>query len=234
MNSGNQDPLPLVLLPGLGADARVFKRQTDVFDNLITPDWIPFEPGESMPEYARRLAAAIDPGTPCMVGGLSYGGMLAPYVAGHLDAKKCFLISTIRRPSELPRRYRVFTPVVKHMPWLTRLICRTSQLVARVALWTLWWLLPKGLQGLMKEYIDMPPVWFARAVYALLTWNDPSAGETPINRLGETVPVYHIHGQRDYVLPCRKTTPDEIIPDAGHVSNYTHADEVNRFLREHM
>lgn len=39
--------LPLVLLPGLGADHRLFQAQTASLEGLITPDWIDPAPATS-------------------------------------------------------------------------------------------------------------------------------------------------------------------------------------------
>ncbi len=101
----------LVFLPGLGADHRLFQFQTAAFPNSLAVDWIDVLPKETLEEYAVRLAASIRgeldqrPPSSIVVCGLSLGGMIAPYVAEHLDAKGCILLCSIRRPEEFPRRY---------------------------------------------------------------------------------------------------------------------------------
>jgi pimeloyl-ACP methyl ester carboxylesterase len=59
----------------------------------------------------------------------------------------------------------------------------------------------------------------------VLSWERPA--ELP-------VPIHQIHGARDRVLPASPTRADVIVPGAGHVLSLTHAEDVNRFLRERM
>jgi pimeloyl-ACP methyl ester carboxylesterase len=48
------------------------------------------------------------------------------------------------------------------------------------------------------------------------------------------MPVHHIHGDRDNIIPVRGVKPDRIVPGAGHLMNVTHAEEVNAFVRERI
>src|SRR5262245_58908450 len=69
--------LPLLLLPGMAADARLFEGQLAQFPTLRVPSWIDPLPGESLRAYATRFARVVDPGVPCIVGGASFGGVVA-------------------------------------------------------------------------------------------------------------------------------------------------------------
>jgi pimeloyl-ACP methyl ester carboxylesterase len=42
--------------------------------------------------------------------------------------------------------------------------------------------------------------------------------------------VFHIHGRRDRVIPCKAVAPDVAISGAGHIVNLTHGAEVNANL----
>ncbi|HEX9984980.1 MAG TPA: hypothetical protein VGF69_17090 [Thermoanaerobaculia bacterium] len=51
--------LPLYVLPGIGADERLFAGQRAVRDIRLI-DWIaPADPRETLPRYAARLAATL-------------------------------------------------------------------------------------------------------------------------------------------------------------------------------
>lgn len=232
MNLYDEDALPLILLPGLGADYRVFFRQAEVVPNIIIPEWLDPMPRESLQSYARRLADQVDPGGPCHVGGLSFGGMLAHYVARHLEAKTCLLIGSLNSPWELPWRYRVLTPVVKYTPWLSRFFVRVAQKGTRTASKKLRKRISANHQSLLRQFNDMRPEWFVWAGEAILSWKENKEMPPAINRLGEEFKVYHIHGQRDPILPCRKTKADVVIPDGGHCINVSRHEIVNRFLLE--
>src|SRR3954466_14008672 len=102
---------PLILLPGMGADERLFAPQRSEFPEMVVPRWIAPEPEESLAHYAERLARQVDPRTRCFVGGASFGGFVAMEMARHLDARAIFLIGSVRSPDELPRRVRALRPL---------------------------------------------------------------------------------------------------------------------------
>src|ERR1700722_13749272 len=70
------DP-PIIMLPGMAADDRLFRHLRPSLPGLVTPAWIEPRRREPLPAYAGRLARCIDPGVPCFVGGASFGGMVA-------------------------------------------------------------------------------------------------------------------------------------------------------------
>jgi hypothetical protein len=63
------DELPLILLPGLGADARMFSSLRNGLPQLVTPAWIEPLRGETIAQYARRYAPLIDPVVPVLSAG---------------------------------------------------------------------------------------------------------------------------------------------------------------------
>ena len=44
------------------------------------------------------------------------------------------------------------------------------------------------------------------------------------------MPIHHVHGDRDRLIPLSRVTPDHVIRGAGHLLNLTHADAVNDFI----
>src|SRR5204862_359360 len=60
--------------------------------------------------------------------------------------------------------------------------------------------------------------WASRAIFS---W--PGVAELPM-------PVLHIHGDRDRLIPLRRVKPDRVIRGAGHLLNLTHPDAVNDFI----
>jgi hypothetical protein len=101
---------PLILLSGMGADERLFRYQKAAFPNLVVPSWIEPDTNESLSAYTERLARLVDPGVPCFVGGVSFGGIVALEMVPHLQAMACFLIGSIRSPNQLPWQIRMFRP----------------------------------------------------------------------------------------------------------------------------
>ena len=44
------------------------------------------------------------------------------------------------------------------------------------------------------------------------------------------MPIYHVHGDRDRLIPVHRVKPDCVIAGAGHLLNLTHANAVNDFI----
>ncbi len=187
--------------------------------DLIVVRWIDPLPRESLPAYARRLAAVIDPGTPCLVGGCSFGGMVATEMCWHLDARACLLISSIRSPGELPYYF-----ALTHCALLATQLLRLVPLASRTTLPITRHVLPCGSSRRLSNW---PAI---RAVFC----NGPPGRYSPGSRVRHQAPVVAIHGTRDRILPCRNVHADEYVEGGGHLLPLTHPEEVNRFLHSQL
>lgn len=45
-----------------------------------------------------------------------------------------------------------------------------------------------------------------------------------------SMPIHHVHGERDRLIPVRRVQADRVIASAGHLLNMTHAADVNAFI----
>jgi pimeloyl-ACP methyl ester carboxylesterase len=205
----------------MGADARVFAPQKEEFPHLVVPHWIDPERGESLPEYAGRLAKEIDPGVPCIIGGASFGGMIAVEMIPHLQVRACILIGSAPHPDQLPP----IVPLVRPFAKITALIPygwiqRLAGLFLRI--------FGSGLsihaRTILSQAGRSESSFFRWAVKALLTWKGGG------NVTGE--PIRHIHGAKDPLLPLRYVNPDEIVEGGGHVISLRNSPQVNRFIRK--
>jgi pimeloyl-ACP methyl ester carboxylesterase len=207
--------LPILLLSGMGADERLFAPQRAEFPNLRVPAWIDPVPGESLRSYAARFAPLVDPGCPCLVGGASFGGLVALEMASHIQARACVLIASVRSPSELPWGWRALRLVTTFGPDYVR---TAAGLAARFLAPSL-----PGDTGARLRRLSRPEAAFLRWASCAVSqwWPSPAA---------RRVQVFHIHGALDTTLPIRYTRPDVVVARGGHLLPLTHAAEVNRFL----
>jgi pimeloyl-ACP methyl ester carboxylesterase len=212
----------MIFFPGMGADGRLFAGERAAFANLVVPDWLAPRPGESLPDYAARFAVQVDPGTDCIIGGASFGGFVAVEIARHLRARACFLIGSVRGPSELPLRIRTLRGVRRLLP---RLPFEWAAPLATFSGAASGWAMGPAQRGVLRRLADADAVFLRWACGAVLTWPEPP----PL-----AVPVFQIHGGRDRVLPARRTRADVIVPGAGHLLVVTHARQVNRFIEEKL
>ncbi len=211
----------LILLPGLGADHRLLEPQRAAFPQLIVPPWIPPRKNESLPQYAERMAEKVvqSHNVPLVLGGVSFGGMLAYEMARYLKPDAVVLIASCRKRESLRPIYapgRWLLPLIPVQAWsvakllsgpVMRIRHRTS--VARREL-------------LIAMFKDTDSRFMHWTLQAILRWQP-----TPL----ADIPVFQIHGSRDPLIPARRVEADVMIPNGGHLINVTHAEEVNAFVR---
>lgn len=212
----------LILLPGLGADERMYEPQRAAFPRLEVPRWPVPRRRETLAGFARRIADQIDPAGPLFLGGSSFGGMVALEAARYLNPRAVFLIGSCRSPRSVPWGFRLGARVGRFAPGpILRVIHALSSRSTRM-----FGHLNAEQHAMMVEMMrQADPAFIQWGGHALTRW--AGADELPM-------PVYHIHGGGDRIMPCRLVSPDVIVPGAGHLLNVTHAGEVNRFLAERL
>ena len=209
----------IVLLPGLGADQRLFQPQQAAMPDLLIPSWPVPRPQDSLPAYAARLADAI-PSSDCLyLGGSSFGGMVALELAALLRPKGVILIGSCTSPGGIAPWARYMRIVAAALPVSSFHLHR----------WSLPLVLPKCGQltaeqrDLFWRMASVTPASFLKwGVEAILSWRP-----TPLK-----VPVHHIHGSQDRLMPLRLVRPDRVVPGGGHFLTLTHPHEVTTFLAE--
>ncbi|RZJ88413.1 MAG: alpha/beta hydrolase, partial [Hymenobacter sp.] len=95
------------LLPGLGADERVFSRLHLPGPAEVLPWLAPLSANESLPCYAARLAQLVPPNQPCWLIGVSFGGLVAQEVGRLRPLARVVLVSSLSSPRDLPLLLRL-------------------------------------------------------------------------------------------------------------------------------
>ncbi len=211
----------LILIPGMGADERLFGPQSAgglSFEVARFP--IP-EPHDDMAAYAARVARTVDLSGPCIIGGVSFGGMVACELARLCNAQSVLLIASCRGSDCIPGYY---APV----EWLSRLVpdaliqrrCEaSSRMLAQLELLT-----DEQYQLIRDMSLNVPVIFLRRVAKMILKWR--GARSMPC-------PVFQIHGGKDRIIPPQRVQPDEVIPEGGHLINLKHAEQVNSFIARH-
>ncbi len=210
----------LYLIPGTGADARLFDGLHRAGLRFETLEFIPAVSGESLKEYALRLGEGIDRSKPFVVGGVSLGGIMAGEIALDAGSDALVLISSVKNSGEMPVYFKLckWLPVHKLFSggFLRRNGPRAS--LKGMAPWQ-----AKILRDLRTDADDDFVAW---AVDALVRWR----------RRGEPARTFHIHGTRDFMLPGIFLGKRIKVRGGRHVMVVTHAEEIvteiRRFLGE--
>jgi pimeloyl-ACP methyl ester carboxylesterase/N-acetylglutamate synthase-like GNAT family acetyltransferase len=210
----------LVLLPGLGTTGRLFEPQRREFPHLEVPPWLAPRPPETLAAYGERMAAALGAGgDDLLLGGVSFGGMVALEMARHARARAVVLIASCTTGAAL-------TPVAHMLARLARGLPPRALVPPR----PLWRLVAWSLgartgeeRALVYELIRTSLPGFAHwGLGAIVGWRP---GPPPC-------PVRQIHGADDRLIRASRVRPDVLVAGAGHLINVTHENQVNTFLRE--
>jgi pimeloyl-ACP methyl ester carboxylesterase len=217
MTTTDDEPPRLVLLPGLGADERLFHPQRRLRASVEVIKWTDPRPPESFRDYAHRLAGTIRSPRPYWLVGVSLGGMIAMELARLVEPSGVVLVSSCRSCAALPWWGRAGRVIVRAVPAAVQ---KWANLHVPGALRALGACQPCD-RNLIRDMIrDTPAPFLQWGLAEALRW--PGVGAL-------NVPVYQVHGACDRTIPC-PTCADEVIPGGGHLINLTHADIVNGFI----
>ena len=208
---------PVYLIPGQGADERLYSRLDLGQDYELRPVmWVTPYPGMDMHEYARLLARQIDTTDPYVLIGTSLGGMLATEMSTFLHPECVIIISSAKNRTELPQRYRFqrFFPLHDLIP-------------PRMAKWGALVLQPivEPDRNTYREVFismlqDKDPLFLSRTIDMIIHWD----------RSTSPPGIIHIHGDQDHTLPIRLVDYDYRIKGGSHMMVLTRAGDISRVI----
>ena len=211
--------MQIVLLPGVGADRRLFDSLGQAGQGVVVPGWPEPKPAETLADYAARWAAEGRWATPLIVGGSSFGGMVAVELARHLHPAAVVLIGSCLHPSEIAQPLRFLRPLARVLPVPP---LPTIGPAASVLTWYFGATSPATRQLFLEMLRGTSLAFLAWAIRAIASW-DPA----PLL----TIPVRRIHGSRDRLISCPRAA-DVVVEGAGHLLPITHIDSLAAFLTE--
>jgi hypothetical protein len=204
----------------MGADARLFEGLKREGLEFVPIDFIPALSGETLRDYALRLAAVIDRSQPFVVGGVSLGGLMAGEIATALGAEKLILISSLKHSGEMPPHFKLarWVPVNKLISgkWWREHGPRDNR---------------RGLADWQKKILedirhDADPDFITWAMDAVLRWRKARRDVHPH--------LLHLHGTRDLMFPGIFLGPRIRFATGRHVMVVTHAGEIVREIRRFL
>ena len=207
------------LLPGLGADHRLFQPLLDLKLDIVPLDFIAPIKGESLPAYAARMAKLIDTSRPHILGGVSLGGIIASEIALITHPHKLLLISSVKNSREFPFYFRFGRYFPIHRLFSGNFLRKYAPR-ERYAGMT-----PSYRQILDDMRAQADTHFIEWALNAVVNWRRK---HTPPN-------TFHVHGGFDLMFPPPLLRRGyDRIPRAGHTMVMTHATQVEAWLRQHL
>lgn len=208
----------IYLIPGLGADHRVFATiNLPGFETTVI-SWENPEKNERIEDYAKRLSAQVKHEAPIFIG-LSFGGAVGAEMTKLFPGSKLILISSIGSRRELPWYSKWAGALRMNKLFSGKFMKRPNPIIR-------WFFSVNSGHGrkLFDEILhDTDPDFLAWSVHALLHWKGNA-----YHRL------HHIHGGKDRLLPVQYTSADMIIPDGGHFMIVSYGTEISAILRDYL
>jgi esterase/lipase len=208
----------IYLIPGLGADGRMYTPQLKVLKNTVVLEHQKPKPGETLIQYAHRLTEKIDTSGPFTLIGTSLGGILAIEMSRIIRPDRVVIISSVKHRGEMPlwiramkylRLHRLVTGEV--FVWfsksnLKRLVTKRDTDVTRL---------------LVDMHRDADTDFVTWAINEVVNWQGK-----PDHRPD----VIHLHGTRDILFPSYKIKQATFIKGGSHVMVLTQSQAVNKAL----
>lgn len=204
-------------ISGLGADKNIFSKiKLPEGYTMHHLDWIKPLPKEPVGQYATRLSEKITHNKFILVG-LSFGGLVANEIARIRKPEKVIIISSMA--------------TVHDLPWYFKKAGKLQlQNLLPVRLFKTATLLNHFMGTGKKEERAIVQHYVRNTEDAFIRWSLDTIVNWSITERFEN--LYHIHGTRDHLLPCKYTRADFKIQGGGHLMVYNKAAEVNRIIHK--
>lgn len=204
-------------IPGMAAGPEIFSniRLPKEKYHIEILEWMIPNKGETLTEYAKRMAQRVTAPNPILVG-VSFGGILAQEMDQFLNLRKLVIISSVKTRKELPKRMRFagFTKIYKLVP---------TGLVLSVESLTKYSIGPKSRKrlSLYDKYLYVrDPYYLDWSIEQIVTWK----------RKNVVPGLIHIQGSKDPVFPIKHIEHCIIIDKGTHVMILNRAGEISRLL----
>ena len=206
------------LIPGLGADARLFRDLELPGCDVTILEWLLAQPNESFEHYIDRLVEPVDWSSNPVIAGVSFGGMATVNICQRYPARKGIIISSIKTHHELPLLLRIIT---------------RGRLHALLPLWMM-----RRRSGLVNWYFGVTTTLTKDLLHEILKGSDPPFTRWALTQIGRwrntEIPegLTHIHGTADRVFPIGRIRDCIKVPDGHHFMVADRANEISALLMD--
>ncbi len=210
--------MKVYLIPGLGADRRMYQQQLNVFPTAEVIEYFLPEKGETLTSYAQKMGEKIDTSQPYILIGTSLGGIISMELSRILSPHKIILIASIKNRNEMPLLFRSMKYLKLHRVLSGNTIKKFNKLMIKR--------LDsrndsEAAQIIRQMTEDVPSEFIEWAMDAVVKWNPPVEYRSDI---------IHLHGTNDRLFPFSKIKNAVAVENGSHIMNMTLGSEVNRLL----
>jgi pimeloyl-ACP methyl ester carboxylesterase len=207
------------LIPGLGADHRIFCKLDTAGHTVQHLDWPVMPRGSTITDFARTFIDRVDQSVPHALVGMSMGGMVAQELALFTQPQRVVIISSWKGPHEMPPPLRLLRGRHPERVLTKAFLDRVMPMVR----WQMGVEDPESvalLDALVRVHgIDQLKV----QIHAALNWKGP---RRPPARL------VHIHGNKDLLMPLAFIKDAQVVEGGSHFMVHDSAAEVSALLHK--
>lgn len=199
----------LFLLPGMGADGRMFAGIGGISGLQLHCPGLPDPDSRGLAGMAASIIDRAGITDADWVGGASMGGMVALEIARRTGSPTIVLLGSTCHPRHINPLLRRLAPAGEHLAW--------GWIHGALGL------VPARMRTLLSAmYLDRPPSYYRRAVRAIAAWE----GVEPRSLPGR---IRHLHGSLDAVILPNQPTVEERVR-CGHLVSIARPLAVRGFL----
>lgn len=209
----------VVLIPGLGADERLFSfiRLPPCTSQFIY--WKVPSPTDTFESYIGELKKQIDSKVPPVLIGVSLGGIIAMELRERMPVEKTILISSVKTKSEMPGYFNLIRNLRLNSLIPPSVLKKLAPLVRRFIADPRN---PETMKIFKAMIRDSDNQFIHRAIEFVLKWNRQDYVKKNL---------VHLHGTADFVFPFRNIRePDFRIEGGTHDMVMSKAEEISRIL----
>ena len=203
----------LYLIPGQGADARLYNRFAITGYDTVRLQWLEPKKKETMAEFAARMAEGIDTTRPVILVGVSLGGMVSAEISRIIPVEAIVFISSAKRRQELPFKYQILRLLPFHRLFGGNVYIKSTPYARRIV---------------------EPESWSESCFYdAMIAAKTPCFMEWTVNMIANwerkelpEVPYFHLHGLKDGTLPHENIYQNQTVKKGGHMMVYSKPEAV--------
>lgn len=191
------------VLPGMGADHRMYIGPWKQLPDAILHDWPEYTENSDLNVIAKALIAQGGIKTGDIVVGSSLGGIVAGQIAAHVQLNAVVLIGSAQAVHEINPLLEVIHPLIELVP-----ISFVQKLSGKMS------------HELTQSFHDSDPRFIRAMCKAIFKWSGFNHTNTRL---------FRIHGAHDLVIPPPQYV--DLLLSAGHLVAVSHPSECVNFIK---
>ena len=212
----------LYLIPGLGADQRVFEYLEINNYNLIHINWEAPKRRENLQAYAKRLIAQIDLSLPVYLLGVSFGGIVAQEISRLIKVEKLVIISSVKSFKEYGFNLKLASYFQIHKITPVFILKFLNLITANYFFGISNQKDAKLLKSIIQDTDDQFMLW---AINQIMLWK-------PTKKLNTD--YIHIQGSSDRIFTNKKLNNVHWIENGGHFMIVDKCDQVSDLVNSFL